>query len=294
MWGGVAGDERFEYRSLHLGHGVCKGRTVEDVHRTFLLWSQKPADREADSFNVSKAFRRLTAFADYTTSMFDKYFTSPVDMEAADIVAASELMEILVPRETDAKTGAVVWIMDMGGWDLRKFADLEALGTSHEAIMRWFFAFMVTSMWDEATAIHGAIIVEAFGDMGFRGMMKMQGLFKPIEDDLNKMFYGVMPFKMKAVVLVGCPWWLSALIAFMRLFISKKMSARIKNLSDEDTVKELGGPDALPVGFLSGTCAYESRCPGFAKRLTSGGAGGDKREDDDDDDEDDEVEDIEL
>ena len=68
-----AGDSRFDYASLHLGKGVCKDCTKEHVHRAFLLWSQKPADRENDSFNVSKAFRRLTAFADYTTDMFDKY-----------------------------------------------------------------------------------------------------------------------------------------------------------------------------------------------------------------------------
>jgi hypothetical protein len=264
---------------------------VEDVHRVFLLWSQKPADRAADSFNVSKAFRRLTAFADYTTSMFDKYFTTPVDVDAADIVAASELMEILIPREVDAKTGAAVWIMDMGRWDLSQIGDLAARGTSHTSVMRWFFALMVRSMWDDATAIHGVVIIEAFGNMGFRGMMKVQGLFKPIEEDLNRMFYGVMPFKMNAAVLVGCPWWLSALIAFMRLFISKKMSARIKNLSDVDTVEEMGGPAALPVGFLGGTCEYESRYPGFAKRLF-GGAGGDKKKEEEEEEE--EVEDIEL
>eukprot|EP00946_MAST-07B_sp_MAST-7B-sp1_P001055 g1055.t1 len=280
------GDPRFDYASLHLGEGVCKGYTKEHVHRAFLLWSQKPADREGDSFNVSKAFRRLTAFADYTTEMFDKFFQEPVDMDAPDIVAASDLMKILIPKETDPATGATVWIMDMSTWDMSKYQDIGAAGTSHRSIMRWFFMVMVRSMWDDATTVHGVVIVEAFGDVGMRDMLKMQGLFKPIENDMNRMFYGVMPFKMKSCVLVGTPWWMSALLAFMRLFISKKMSQRIKNLSDADAVKEMGGTSCLPIGFLGGTRPYESRYPGFAQRHASGQEPGEG--------EDEEVEDIEL
>ena len=89
---------------------------------------------------------------------------------------------------------------------------------------------------------------------------------------------------MKSCVLVGTPWWLSALIAFMRLFISKKMSQRIKNLSDADAVKEMGGTSCLPVGFLGGTRPYSPRYPGFAERLAPALAEG----------EDEEPEDIEL
>lgn len=265
-----AEDFRFEYQSLHLGKGLCEGYTKDHVHRAFLLWSQKPSDREIDSFNVSKAFRRLTAFADYTTEMFDKYFTEPVDMDASDIVAASRLMEILILQETDPATGAVVWIMDLSAWDMRNYNDIESVGTSHRSIMRWLFALMLRGMWDDNTLVNGVIIIEAFGNVGMRGMLKTQGLFKPIEDDLNKMFYGVMPFKLKCCILVGAPWWLSALIAFMRLFISKKMSQRIKNLSDADVVRQMGGVSCLPIGFLGGTRPYEPRYPGFALRKSSG------------------------
>lgn len=263
--GMVPPDEpKFEFTGLHLGVGACDGKTVEDVHRTFLLWSQKPEDRESDSFNVSKAFRRLTAFADYLAAMFDKYFATPVDLGAPDIVAASRLMELLVPRDVDAETGAVMWIMDMSRWDMSKYGDLSSLGTSHKAVMRWFFSFMVRSMWDEVTATEGVVIVQMFGSVGLRGMLKAQGLFKPIEDDMNKLFYGVMPLKMKKCYLVGCPWWLSALMACMRLFISKKMSQRIKNIAKREAEVLIGGPSWLE--------EYVPRYAGFANKVEHGEA----------------------
>jgi hypothetical protein len=259
----VPDDPKYAY-AMHLGQGICAGKTVRDVHRVFLLWSQKPIDREGDSFNVTKAFRRLTAFAEYQHRLFDKYFSTPIDPEAPEEKRASEVFKFLIPQELDAATGAVVWIIDLSTWDISLFENLAAAGTSYRAIMRYNFALMVRSMWDDDTATTGVTMVEAFGDVGFRGMLRVQGALKPIEADMNAMFYGVMPFKMKAIVLVGCPWWMSALLAFMRLFISKKMSQRINNLSAADAVAMLGGGSALPDGFLAGTRPYVPRYPGFA------------------------------
>ena len=276
------GEERFDYASLHLGVGICKNKTRADVHRAFLLWSQKPDDREKDLFNVSKAFRRLSSFADYQLKMYEPYFSTPIDPEADDIKKAASLITIMVPKEVDSESGAVVWIIDMGSTDLKSFQNLEASGTSNKAIMRWFFGLMVQSLFDDAASTYGTIIVESFGGLGFGGMMKVQSAFKPIESDLNEMFYGVMPFKMKSVALLGAPWWLSALIAFMRLFISKKMSKRIKNLSDESFLAMMGGQGKLPEGFLGGTQVYEPRYPGFCDLPT-------QRSDEEEEDEIDEI-----
>jgi len=264
--GGEGG--RYNYQSMHLGKGVCTGKTPEDVHRAFLLWCQKPEDREADSFNVSKAFRRLSSFAEYQLRMFDKYFSEPVDIHSEEIRTVATYMDIKIPSDIHAETGSVKWIMDLDTWDLEAFKDPEKSGMSHKGIMQWFWSLMLTSMFDDATCIHGVIIVEAFGNMGISGMMSLQSAFKPIEADINEMFYGITPFKMKACVLVGCPWWLSALIGFMRLFISRKMSQRIKNFSLVSMQEYMGGIENLPEGCLGGTGPYEERYPG----VTAGGS----------------------
>ena len=256
-------NNKYNYESMFLGKGVCAGKDRTDVHRAFLLWCQKSEDRAADSFNVSKAFRRLEGFADYQHRMHDKYFNEMVDIHSEEMQQIKKIMNIDIPEELHVNTGAVKWIMDMETWDLSimKNANEKFL----KGVMNWFWSLMLTSMFDDACCIEGVVIIEAFGNMGISGMMGWQSAFKPIETDLNEMFYGVTPFKMNSCVLVGCPWWLSGLIMFMRLFISKKMSERIKNFNLLKMQEYMGGCDQLPNGCLGGTRLYKERYPGMTR-----------------------------
>ena len=72
-------------------------------------------------------------------------------------------------------------------------------------------------------------------------------------------FYGTMPLKMKSVIMTGSPWWLSALLAIMRLFISKKMSKRIHNYSKGKMLEAMGGAYYLPAGKIGGEKPYVGR-----------------------------------
>jgi hypothetical protein len=225
------------------------------------LWSQKPKDQDADSFNVSKAFRRLEAFASYQMRMFEPYFSTPVDTSSPEIQKVGDLMNTKIPAELHEGTGSVVWVMDLALIDLDAMCKLEEQvpRITHRDIMRWFWGLMLISMFDDVAASEGVIILQGFGDLGMSGMMQSQKAFKPIESDMNAMFYGIMPFKMKSCVLVGSPWWMSALLAFMKLFISKKMSSRILNLSQDDMLEYMGGAAGLPDGYLGGTGKYVPR-----------------------------------
>lgn len=69
-----------------------------------------------------------------------------------------------------------------------------------------------------------------------------------VENQLNEMFYGCAPFKMKTCILVGSPLWMNWLIAIMRMFISKKMSERIINTDAAGLQTKVGGPEYLPQG----------------------------------------------
>ena len=75
--------------SVHLGAGVCKGKTGADVHRAFLLWSQKEADVAADTYNVSKALRRFVTFVDFAQGHYAAFFSTPVEFDDPKIQAAS-------------------------------------------------------------------------------------------------------------------------------------------------------------------------------------------------------------
>ena len=73
--------------------------------------------------------------------------------------------------------------------------------------------------------------------------------------------YEPLPSEYQSCLIVGAPWWLSALLAFMRLFISKKISERLKNYSEESCQKYMGGVEYLPNGYFGGTLSYEERYP---------------------------------
>ena len=83
--------------------------------------------------------------------------------------------------------------------------------------------------------------------------MTFSGLFKKIENDLNEMFYGCVPFRLRKCVITGSPWWLSMLLSIYKLFISKKMASRIVNVSVQEGVELIGGVDKIPEGYLGGT-----------------------------------------
>ena len=73
------------------------------------------------------------------------------------------------------------------------------------------------------------------------------------------MFYGTMPLKMKSIIITGSPWWMTALIGLMRLFISKKMSSRIHNYKISRAVESLGGAGFLPEGTMGGQRKFVGR-----------------------------------
>ena len=82
---------------------------------------------------------------------------------------------------------------------------------------------------------------------------------KSIEHLMMEMFYGVVPLKIKEIVLVDTPWWMNALLRLMRLFISSKMSERMHNLTLSSMHERMGGAELLPSGVLGGTGEYVPR-----------------------------------
>ena len=62
-----------------------------------------------------------------------------------------------------------------------------------------------------------------------------------------------MPFKMKKMIVVNAPFWVSALYSIMWMFMSAKVASRMANLYCCDMHTMIGGSDALPQGTCEGT-----------------------------------------
>ena len=89
---------RWQFRSAHLGAGVCSGMTSRDLLRAFLLWSQTEEDRQAACFNVSKAFRRVSKFASFSEKHFERYFREPLTMDDPAYPLVSSALQV-PPKE---------------------------------------------------------------------------------------------------------------------------------------------------------------------------------------------------
>lgn len=266
---GPCNPQRWDLRSVHLGNGVAAGRTMDDVYTAFLRWAQKPEDVESKTFNISKAERRFETFATFQDEIFDKYFTEPIDLQESHYKKISDLMGNQVcswEASSEDRKGCLIWVFDFKTIDLAATKAAIDDGTVKcEEILRWLFGILIETMWDSNVQTHGVIIVEGL-ETTFRQIMKMKKIFDPIEDDMNKLFYQCMPFKMKELILVGTPWWISGALGLMRLFLSRKMRKRLINTNLEDAHRRIGGAGMLPKGVLGGTREYEFRYSPEAKK----------------------------
>ena len=76
--------------------------------------------------------------------------------------------------------------MDLDGM----VTEMDKAGVDDAVLMRYMWALMLYSMFDDTACQHGCTIVQNLTGVGFMGMRKLQNVFGKVEDELNKMFYG--------------------------------------------------------------------------------------------------------
>jgi len=246
-------DPKWEFPSVHLGveGSTAHGRTIEDLYRAFLRWSRKPKDTEV--INVSKAFRRLESFADFGLKYHDQYFKTPYMFTDLPIDSFCQVWD------WTSREGAVVWYADVDPGVVTKAVALhEEIGDQdyNKKMIQEFWHLCLSSCFDHLSQDVGIIFVQYMNGLGLRGMMTLRSIFKTSEDVMNEMFYACMPIRIAEVHVVGAAWWINAIMAFARLFMSKKMSKRMVSSSRTKLLDAIGGRDLLPEGgWMDGTHA---------------------------------------
>jgi len=248
---GAASDEErlWQLNGVHLGTFASEGKTMDDVLLAFLQWCQKDEDRAACRFNLSKAMRRLTAFATFQDKHYEQFFDTPVDPSEAEFQKAHKMMALDIPSWT-TDTGCALWTLDVKEVDVSE-------AWSDRAMVRYMWFVMLKSLFDEACCQEGVVIVENI-DCGARTFYKLSGATKNTEAVFLEMCYGAMPFKMKKCIITGSPWWMNMMLGVMRMFMSTKMSKRIVNTDMKGLHREVGAHN-LPKGVFEGTRDYEHR-----------------------------------
>ena len=80
-----------------------------------------------------------------------------------------------------------------------------------------------------------------------------------MEDELKRLTQGAAPVKVKGILLVDAPWYVSFVVRVLGLFVSKKIASRVAIVSEEGVHTRIGGRDRLPAGLLGGCGTYTPR-----------------------------------
>ena len=235
------------------------GKTLDDTLVAFLMWArvaQEKDDQDDDDegktgmINVHKAFRRLDTYAEWMEDTGEDLVKTP--LTAASV---QKVLKVWGMQMSHSKDGMLVWWIDMGVIDPKAIRD----DVSLEDSLRCFVWLAHVAMYDPKAQANGMCILENMASTGFWASMTMVPMKLGVK--LDRLTMGVIPCKMKLIVILDTPRWMGIFMKIFSMFMSKKMMSRMKSYKKEwEKVPELlGGPEYVPKGFgeCKGTLASD-------------------------------------
>mmetsp|Transcript_6060 Transcript_6060/g.6591 ORF Transcript_6060/g.6591 Transcript_6060/m.6591 type:complete len:324 (-) Transcript_6060:368-1339(-) len=216
------------------------GKTLDDAFMSFIVWAKvkKQNEDEATMYNVSKAFRRVEAYAEFMDDSEDDLSKPAL---SADTV--KEAIQGLAMTSSVEKDGQFVWWFDLKAIDKdllkKKLKPVDSLRA-----FVWYAHFI---MYNKTAQEKGMVVVENCGHMGF---FELFGLFPmKLGTQIDRFTIGVIPVKCNKIYITEGSGWIKMFMKFMGMFMSKKMMQRIIFLEEWKEVPELLGEDCVPVKF---------------------------------------------
>jgi hypothetical protein len=212
--------------------------TLADLIRAFCCWVKKDGE---NFYNVSKAFRRLDVYATWMEDHradLEKPLTKDSIREVADL-----WMMKLTP---DAKSKGIVMWLDVGALDLTGIRQHVTQDSLRYTVWQCHLV-----MFDKRAQDNGLVVVQA---MGFKGMIETFTMVPmDLGTKLDRLTIGVLPLKVKSIIMFNHRRWLSIVMTLLRPLLGKKMRQRItivpKNQEPQAVLDEAVGRDSIPVGF---------------------------------------------
>lgn len=217
-------------------------KTLDDTFMSFVVWAKmknNENDKETCSYNVSKAFRRLEAYATWMHENEQDLTNPPLNPTSPVFKAASDAFQMRVSVE---KNGDFVWWFDIGVIDEKAIKNMKP-----EDSLRFFVWYCHYIMYDEVAQRNGMTIVENCAKMGF---FKMFGLLPmKLSAKLDRLCIGVLPIKCNKLYILEMSGWIKTFMKFMGMFMSKKMLSRFVEIEDWEEIPKLLGEDCIPKNF---------------------------------------------
>uniref|UniRef100_A0A7S0AVP7 CRAL-TRIO domain-containing protein n=1 Tax=Minutocellus polymorphus TaxID=265543 RepID=A0A7S0AVP7_9STRA len=239
------------------------GATMDDVFVAFLRWSGVDSSnedeheacklkggvnkREIFPINVSKAFRRLTAYATWMDEQKSVLLDPPLTLDSV-----RQAKSLLYSRVTHDDCGRVVWWLDLGQ---TKFKEMKHL--AHEEILRFFVWLSHLIMTDENAQRNGIMFLDSMDSVSFYQYMTM--LPYQLGITIDKFMIGVTPLKTKLVVFLKRPLWFDVGFGLLSVFLPTRMKKRVSQPDAEQaSIEDIVGSN-IPVGFdnYNGTLAFD-------------------------------------
>jgi hypothetical protein len=250
---------RWDFRSAHLGAGICEGMTHEFVLRACLLWSQTDEDQNLARFDVCKAFRRASDFADFSEEHFDRFFDVPmtIDDPAYPVVSraiGSHLAPWHIPGPFVLRTVKHIFY---------KFDELAGLvqerGMEHvsRAVMRYVWTQHLALMADDVATRHGVITVVYMDDPGYSRYVQTAGAFRTLHRELKRLIHLTVPVKNRKWILLGSPWVVKWVMSVCAAYF-KEARQYVVCMGHAEMVALIGDAGYLPIEDEVGIRPYVS------------------------------------
>jgi CRAL/TRIO domain len=216
----------------------------DDLIEAFVHWSHKIDDNSDNTnepvlYNLSKAYRRISAYVEW----MDKN-CKELNLNGSTMKEISDMWKM---KCTHDSSGRLVWWFDLESIDLK----LIKATISPDDTLRYFVWFSHLILFDKQCQQNGVVIVESVGNASFTSLMSAVSM--EVKSKFDRLPIGVLPIKMKAVIVVHSPTWFRMLMALMSTFMGAKMRKRIQivpNATDtKEYLEESLGKDCIPTGF---------------------------------------------
>jgi len=232
---------------LSIGPLADFNATEDDLIAAFVFWCKKEdstdgAEKKGGeaTYNCSKAFRRLESYVDW----METNFKSLVKPDPEIMQKASDAWGMSFTHD---KIGRLVWWIDLNAIDTKKIKKEISLDDSMYYVT-WASHYAIL---DRGGMERGLVLVESMGDVNFIQMMTMLPI--DVGTKLDRLTMGVLPMKMKSMLLLDCGKFLRLLMAMMTPFMSSKMRKRMtivpKTKSSQAALDDTVGRESIPQGF---------------------------------------------
>ncbi|KAI2497501.1 hypothetical protein MHU86_17003 [Fragilaria crotonensis] len=210
-------------------------KTLDDVFVAFLLWAKV---EDSNQFNVSRAFERLAAYANWMDNTGRDMIDPPLDVDS--IRKAWKAWNMKVSYD---KAGHFVWWLDLSDIDLERIKSIPA-----EENLRLFVWFSHLVMLDPHAQQNGCVLVQNLGKLQFWNSLTL--LNPTLAHKIDRLTIGTMPVKMKQIYVCESPQWAQILVKLMMPFLSPIVKDRIVFLGNPKILEDILGRDCIPSGFV--------------------------------------------